>query len=63
MQTETLKSKMEQLIHKLPEEAGIEDAMERLYLLAKIEKGIEQADAGEIYTQNEAREKLAKWLK
>ena len=63
MQTETLKSKMEQLIHKLPEEAGIEEAMERLYLLAKIEKGIEQADAGEVYTQDEAREKLAKWLK
>ena len=63
MQTETLKSKMEQLIHKLPEEAGIEEAMERLYLLGKIEKGIEQADAGDVYTQDEAREKLAKWLK
>ena len=63
MQTETLKSKMEHLIHKLPDNAGIEEAMERLYLLAKIEKGIEQADAGDVYTQDEAREKLAKWLK
>ena len=63
MQTETLKSKMEQLIHKLPEGAGIEEAMERLYLLAKIEKGIKQANDGDVYTQDEARKKLAKWLK
>ncbi len=63
MQAETLKSKMEHLIHKLPDNAGIEDAMERLYLLAKIEKGIKQADEGDVYTQDEAREKLAKWLK
>ncbi len=63
MQTETLKSKMQQIIHKLPEDAGIEDAMERLYLLAKIEKGINQANSGEVYTQDEAKEKLAKWLR
>ncbi len=63
MHTETLKSKMEQLIHTLPEKAGIDEAMERLYLLGKIEKGIQQANDGNVYTQDEAREKLAKWLK
>ena len=63
MQTGTLKSKMEQVIHKLPEDAGIEEAMERLYLLSKIEKGLKQANNGDIHTQEEAREKLAKWLK
>jgi hypothetical protein len=45
MQRPTIKAKMEQLIHNLPEKVSIEEAMEKLYLLYKIEKGIEQAGA------------------
>jgi hypothetical protein len=37
--------------------------LERLYLLYKIDKGIKQADAGELVTQDEARHRMAKWLK
>ena len=33
MQLTTIKAKMEQLIHNLPEKASIEEAMEKLYLL------------------------------
>ena len=36
---------MESLIRNLPENASIEDAVDRLFLLHKIEKGIEQVDA------------------
>lgn len=53
---------MEQLIHNLPEEASIEEAMEKLYLLYKIEKGIQQADAGRIISHEEAKKRLSKWL-
>src|SRR5262245_8901747 len=35
-----------QAMADLPDEATIEDAMERLYLLYKIKRGLEQADAG-----------------
>ena len=38
---------MIEAVKDLPDNAGIEDAMERLLLLAKIERGIEQADAGQ----------------
>ena len=62
MQSTTLKSKMEDLIRNLPENAGIEDAMERLFLLYKIEKGIEQADAGLTVSHEEAKQRLRKWL-
>jgi hypothetical protein len=47
---------------ELPEDASIEDAMERLYLLLKVEKGIEQADRGQKLSQSEARARMSKWL-
>ena len=40
-----------------------EDAMERLLLLAKIEKGLEQADKGQTISHNDIKEKMSKWLK
>jgi predicted transcriptional regulator len=43
---------------KLPADATVEDAMERLYLLAKIERGIAQADAGETLSHEEVRARL-----
>ena len=62
MQSTTLKSKMESLIRELPENASIEDAMEKLFLLYKIEKGIVQADAGLTVSHEEVKQKLRKWL-
>jgi hypothetical protein len=43
----TTKERMLQAIRELPNEATVEDAMERLYLLYKVERGIAQADAGQ----------------
>ena len=50
-------------IEELPDDASVEDAFERLYLLYKIERGLKQADNGELVTQEEARQRMAKWLK
>ena len=33
------------------------------YLLDKIERGVKQADAGQLISQEEARQRMAKWLK
>ncbi|GMV90562.1 MAG: hypothetical protein AMXMBFR82_03400 [Candidatus Hydrogenedentota bacterium] len=49
-------------IESLPEDANDADAVERLYLIFKIEKGIEQAEAGALIGQEEARQRMAKWL-
>lgn len=62
MEQTTLKAKMERLIHNLPEEASIEEAMEKLYLLYKIEKGIQQADAGNTVSHEDAKKRLQEWL-
>jgi len=50
-------------IEDLPDDASVEDAIDRLYLLYKIDKGIRQADRGELVSQDEARQRMAKWLK
>ena len=50
-------------IEDLPEDAGVEDALDRLYFLYKVERGIRQADRGELISQEEVRERMARWLK
>ena len=53
----TTKEQMLRAITELPDDATIEDAMERLYLLYKVERGITQADAGQKVSQDEARKR------
>ena len=59
----TTKEKVLQVIQGLPDDASIEDAMERLLLLAKIDRGLEQADAGQTIPHSQVKERMAKWLK
>jgi predicted transcriptional regulator len=56
------KEQMLKAIRELPDDATVEDAIERLYLLYKIERGIAQADAGQKVSQEEARRHMARWL-
>ena len=45
-------------VRSLPEDATVEDAMERLYFLAKVEEGLRQAEAGETMSNEEARKRI-----
>ena len=58
----TTKEQILQAIRELPDEATVEDAMERLDLLCKVERGIAQADADRKVSQEEARTRMARWL-
>ena len=42
-------------VEHLPEDATVEDAMERLYFLAKVARGLEAADRGETVDHAEVR--------
>jgi hypothetical protein len=57
-----MKEQVIKVIRELPEDATVEDAMERLYLLYKVDRGIAQADAGQKVSQAEARQRMARWL-
>jgi len=58
----TIKEQAVRAIQELPQEASIEDAMEKLYLIYKIDKGILQADSGKKVTNQEAKKTMKKWL-
>lgn len=50
-------------VQGLPDNTSIEEAMERLYLLFKVEKGCNQADLGKTVSHAEAEKRMKKWLK
>ena len=54
MATQTVKQKILQAVEMLPDTATLEDAIERLCFLAKIEEGLRQSDAGEAVLHAEA---------
>lgn len=53
-----VKERVLEAVRELPEDATVEDAMERLYFLAKVEKGLQQAEAGETMSHEEAKRRL-----
>ena len=58
----TTKEQILKALAELPDDASIEDAMERLYLLYKIERGLAQAEANQTISQSEAKARMQKWL-
>lgn len=58
MATETVKQKILQVVEQLPDTATLEDAIERLCFLAKVEEGLRQSDAGETVPHAEAVQQI-----
>jgi len=57
---QSVKQRVAEAVEALPADATIEDAMEHLYFLAKIQRGLEQANSGDTLTHQEAKERLLK---
>lgn len=47
----------------LPDEFSIDELMDKLILLQKIEFGLDQSKKGKVYTSEEAKKMLKKWSK
>jgi len=52
------KERVLEALRGLPDDATVEDAMERLYFLAKIEEGERQADEGQTISHEEAKRRI-----
>lgn len=50
-------------IDDLPEKFTLEEVMQRMYVLHKIEKARKKSKEGKTYSTAAAKKKLAKWLK
>lgn len=57
------KEKLINSLKDMPNEFSIDDLVDKLILIQKIEKGLEQSKNNEVYSSNEAREMLKKWSK
>ena len=55
-----MKPEIVRVIQDLPEDATVEDAIERLYFLAKIERGLEQSRSSESLSHSEIKERFLK---
>lgn len=49
------KQLLREAVEQLPEDASVEDAMERLYFLAKVARGLEAAERGDVVSHEEVR--------
>jgi hypothetical protein len=52
------RERMLEALRELPEDASVDDAIERLVLLAKIEEGLAQLDADEGIPHEEVKRRL-----
>lgn len=56
------KSTVIESINKLPDEFSIDEVIERLILIEKIEKGRQEVMKGKVNTEEQVKAKLSKWL-
>jgi len=53
-----VKERVMEAVRGLPDDATVEDAMESLYFLAKVEEGLRQAEAGQTIAAEEAKRRI-----
>jgi len=58
MTIETEKERAIEAIRALPESATLEDAIERLCFIAKIEEGLRQSEAGQVVSHEEVKKRF-----
>lgn len=57
------KEKVKAEIENLPDEFSIDDLVERLILVEKVEKSILQSERGEVISDAELEKEMEKWFK
>jgi hypothetical protein len=57
------KSKLKEQIENFPEEFSIDELVERLILVEKIERGNQQSESGEIISESDLDNEIEKWFK
>ena len=55
------KGQIVKVVADLPEDATVDDAIERLLLLSKIEQGLEQTQRGETIPHEEVKRRIEAW--
>lgn len=56
------KEEVRQLLDQLPDDTTLEDIQYHIYVRQKIDRGLEDVDAGRVLTENEFDTRMARWL-
>ena len=56
------KQQVESLLHKLRDNCSLEDNQYHLYVLEKVQRGLDEARTSGTLSQEEAEKRLGKWL-
>ncbi len=54
----TEKQRVLEAVQRLPDDATVEDAIERLCFIAKVQKGLSELDAGQGITHEEVKRRI-----
>ena len=57
------KDKIKKSIDSLPDNLTVDQVIDKIIMLDKIEQGLRDVEAGNVYTTEEVKTKLSKWLK
>ena len=57
------KTQLINTLSQLPENMTIDQVIDHLIFVDKVQKGLEDSENGRVYTHDEAKQKLGKWLK
>lgn len=57
----TIKQKILEGIEKLPHDASLDDIIERIYFIHKIEIALKQVDQGDVISHEELLKKIEEW--
>jgi predicted transcriptional regulator len=57
-----VKQQVIEMIRALPDESTIDDIMAELYFRAKVDRGLEELDAGQVLSHEAVKERLSQWV-
>ena len=57
-----IKQEAQKMIKNLPDDCTYEDIQYHLYVVEKIQKGLDRAESGESTSYENAQERMRKWL-
>jgi predicted transcriptional regulator len=58
-----IKEQVSEALKIMPERFDVEDIIERLILLDKIQQGLDDIEHSKVYTKEEVMKKVERWLK
>lgn len=58
----TTKEEVRSLLHRLPEDCTLEDVQYHLYVLEKVQRGIERAEKEGTILHEEVERRFGKWI-